>query len=195
MMYSDTNGRVTAKRWKVPTSTLSRWKRLDVIPDYRAMGKPLDKADIKVEQKLVELIETGWLKARPISRLIGSQDKVNALMTARRHPSDPRYHVNHLSAAEIKKIRKLMDGFAKEVGTLLYLASVTPDGQKYSDMIQTSLRAILSRDYINGVNIRAAMDKQQVARFWSFKRGCRIGRGDLDVIFDKLRLMLKSLCA
>lgn len=190
MIYQDEAARITAKKWKTPCSTVRRWARSGILPDCRVFGEPLSKADLLTEEKLIRLVESGWLKARPVSRLMGSQDRVNALLTARRYPNDPRYHVHQLKAAEIKRIKPVLDGLQRSVGTLLYLASITPDVQNYSAVVQADLRALLHREYLNGANVRAGMDKRQVARFWAFMRGQSGKRADVDTLLVNLKGLL-----
>ena len=193
MIYQDEAARITAKKWKTPRSTVRRWERSGILPDCRVFGEPLSKADLLTEEKLIRLVESGWLKARPISRLMGSEDRVNALLTARRYPDDPRYHVRHLKAAEIKRIRPVLDGLQRSVGSLLYMASLTPDGQNYNVVVQADLRALLRRPYLNGACVRAGMDKRQVARFWAFMRGQSAKREDLNFVFNNVKQLLSLL--
>jgi hypothetical protein len=193
MQYDAVNGRIQAKRWGVPTSTLARWRRLKTIPDCRALGEPLDKAGRLVEEKLIKLVEAGWVKARPISRLIGSENKVNALLVARRYPGDYRYSVHHLGGHEIKKIKPVLDELQRSAGVLLYLASITPAEQNYNDVIQADLRALLHRENLSTVNIRLGMDTRQVSRFWAFMRGQSASRKDLDFLLNCLEELAKML--
>lgn len=195
MLYDPINSVETARRWKMPKSTVSRWRRQGTIPDYKAMGEPLDKAGRLTEQKLIRLVETGWLKARPLSRLIGSTDKINALITTRRYPDDRRFHVRHLKASEVKKLAALLANLQRSIGTLLYLSSITPEGQKYNNVVQADLRALLAREYLSTVNVRVDMNKLQEARFWAFKRGSAGNREDIDFIlsrFKQLAVMLSE---
>ena len=193
MIYQDEAARITAKKWKTPRSTVRRWERSGILPDYRVFGEPLSKADLLTEEKLIRLVESGWLKARPISRLMGSEDRVNALMTARRYPDDPRYHVRQLKAAEIRKIKPVLEGLQRSIGTLLYVASLTPAGQNYGEVVQADLRALLRREYINGAAARDGMYPRQVNRVWAFLRGQMANRKDLDAILLRLKALLELL--
>ncbi|MVM36277.1 hypothetical protein GO755_40085 [Spirosoma sp. HMF4905] len=193
MLYVEENATLIAKMWKVAPSTVSRWKRMGSIPDKYIARLPIDNAGRGVEQKLLELVEAGWLKARPISRIIGHPDKINALLSARRHPDDSRYHVNNLDGDEVEKIRKLLHSIQHSLGGLFYLASTTPAGRLYNESIQVGLRALLKRKEIDTANIRASMDKKQVARFWSFIYGRQATREDLDIVLSQLKIFLELL--
>ena len=70
MEYDLVNGPATAKEWKLPASTLNRWKPRGIIPDHLALGEPLDNIGRLTEERLIRLVESGWLKARPVSRLM-----------------------------------------------------------------------------------------------------------------------------
>ncbi|MBD2752604.1 hypothetical protein [Spirosoma validum] len=193
MIYGEDNARRIAKVWRVGKPALSRWKRQNSIPDYRALYQPLDKAGLAVEDRLIRLVESGWLKARSISRLTGSGDRINALMTARRHPNDLRFHVKHLNSAEIIYLKPLLEQLQRSLGTLLYLASLTPEDQNYSEVIQADFRSLLRRKYINGANVRASMDNRQIARFWAFMRGNMASRKYLNEMILKLKILLELL--
>ena len=119
-------------------------------------------------------------------------DKINAIITARRYPDDPRYHAR-LVKEEVDGIKKLLDGLQRSVGSLQGMASATPAGKTHNDVIQADLRKLLARDEVDTANIRAGMDQKQVGRFWSFMRGRKARREDLALVFARLQSFAELL--
>ncbi|GAB4035242.1 hypothetical protein [Spirosoma gilvum] len=197
MQYNETTAKRVAEKWKVPASTLARWRRNNTIPDSKALGSPVDRAGRRVEEKLVRLIEAGWLKERPVSRLIGSRfNKIHELKKGHNQPDLLRNHVLHLEGfQEVERVKSLLDKLTQELGLLLYFAGLAPADQKHGAAVQNGLRAFLKRDVINGANVRVKMDERQLARYWGFIRGSSAKREDIDHILAELKKLLLLLSA
>ena len=73
------------------------------------------------------------------------------------------------------------------------MASLTPEGQNYGEVVQTDLRTLLRREYINGAAARVDMYPRQVNRIWAFLRGQSANRKDLDAVFLRLKAFLELL--